>query len=248
MNTANLLSAVIGASLCSVGCATALPVVRLAPRDANVTWVSGRAVTVRSEQGIRVAAAFERQAGRTMGFRVELQNDSDASLVVDPSEMQFTTCTSEQECVSSQPVVDPEQVLVALDEARSEEEAHAANASTTGTVLVLLAATADIAEASSRHDHHAGERTVMAGIDLKSSESNSRQRLAQLETETTAWSNSTLRRTTVAAGHGAAGLVYIPLDTKAHYVWLDVRVGGHDFWFPFQQLVATVRPHTESTE
>src|SRR5262245_62138986 len=91
MPTAKLFFSVIGASLCGAGCATPLPVVRLAPRDANVTWVAGRAVTVRSEQGIRVAAAFERQAGRAIGFRVELENGSDAALVVDPSEMQFTT-------------------------------------------------------------------------------------------------------------------------------------------------------------
>jgi hypothetical protein len=234
-----LLTGMIGAALVGASCAAPLPVVRLAPRDGNVAWIAGRAVTTQAEGGVRAAAAFEYQTGGTVGFRVEVQNDSPDTLDIDPRGMSFRTCPTEQRCAASQPVVDPEQMLIALDEARSEEEASAANTRAADSALLFLSIASDVADINRGHGQHAGDATTLAAVNLKSSETASQSRLALIDSQKIAWSTSTLRRTTLPPGHGAAGLVFVPLDRDAQYVWLHVRAGAHDFWFPFQQSVVT---------
>ena len=55
------------------------------------------------------------------------------------------------------------------------------------------------------------------------------------------WANVALRRSTVAPGHGVAGLVYLPIDLKARYLWIHVRAGGQTFPFGFRQTVRQIR-------
>lgn len=234
-----------GASLLAAACTTPLPVVRLMPHDANVTWVAGRAVTTRDKGGIRAAAAFDRQDGRAVAFRVEVENDSGEALVVDPNDMLFVTCVAAANCSERKPVVDPEQVLVALDQARSRTEAQASDSAAGNSALVFLAVTSDLSSIGRGHDHHAGERTALAAGNLRTSELTSEQRLASIASAKEMWSTTALRRTTVLAGHGAAGLVYVPLDPGARYVWLDVKAGRHDFWFTFEQAITPERREHE---
>lgn len=221
----------------TAGCVAPLPVVRLMPHDKNVTWVAGLAVTERSEGGVRAAVAFERQDGHGIGFRVEVQNDAPAPVVIDPRDMVFVTCATQANCSPRETVVDPEEMLLALDHARSREQAQGQSAAAAGTALLFLAITADVAAISKGHNRHAGERTALAGINLSEAATASEQRIANIDAARAAWSSSTLRRTTLPTGRGAAGLVYVRLDEEAHYVWLDVRAGAHDFWFPFEQAI-----------
>ena len=56
------------------------------------------------------------------------------------------------------------------------------------------------------------------------------------------WSNQALRRNTLDPGQGASGLVFLPIDLRAGYVWFNVRLAGAVFQFPFQQVVTQVLP------
>jgi hypothetical protein len=217
------------------------------PHDKNVTWVAGLAMTERSEDGVRAAVAFERQDGHGVGFRVEVKNDGTAPLVIDPRDMAFVTCATETECSARDTVVDPEAMLLALDLARSREQSQAQTRAAADTALLFLAITADVAAVSKGHYRHAGERTALAGINLEATAAASEQRIANLDAARAAWATSTLRRTTLPQGGGAMGLVYVPLNQKAHYVWLDVRAGAHDFWFLFEQAIVR-RPRYHHTE
>ena len=235
----------------AAGCATPLPVVRLMPQDKNVTWVAGLAMSERSEGGVRAAAGFERQDGHGIGFRVEVRNEGAAPLVIDPRDMVFVTCTSQTVCSGRDTVVDPEAMLLALDEARSHEQAQGQTLAAADTALLFLAITADVAAISKGHYRHAGESTAWAGTNLAATAAASAQRIANLDAAKEAWASSTLRRTTLLPGGAAEGLVYIPLKEEAHYVWLDVRAGAHEFWFSFEQAIVpgTRYHHTdEETE
>ena len=245
MHARNKLISMMGLGLTGLGvmgaCATALPVVRLYPQGSDVVWVSGRAVVASARDGIRVAAAFDHQDGQAIAFRVEVANDTAERFDVDPKDMHFAVCISDPSCAGSRQVMDPEQKLLALDHARSQEEADAKNMAVAGTTLVLLSVTADVAS-SSRHSGNFGNRAMLASLSVDNSAAASHRRVGSIDADRYVWSASAFRRTTLLPGYGAAGLVYIPLRPNAKFVRLELTVAGLDFVFPFEQVVTTP-PH-----
>jgi hypothetical protein len=219
-------------------CATALPVVRLQPQGSDVVWVSGRAVVTSARDGIRVAAAFDHQAGEAIAFRVEVANDTAERFDVDPKDIHFAVCVSDASCSGKRNVIDPEHKLLALDHARSREEAEAHNMAVASATLILLSVTADAAS-SSRGSPSPSNPTMLASVSMSNSADASHRRLGNIDMDRAVWLASAFRRTTLLPGQGAAGLVYVPLKPNAKYVRLELTIAGHDFVFPFEQAVTT---------
>jgi len=242
MRARDKLVSTMGLGLLGLGviaaCATALPVVRLQPQGSDVVWVSGRAVVASAHDGIRVAAAFDHQDGQAIAFRIEVANDTEERIDVDPKDMHFAVCVSDPNCSGKRKVIDPEQKLLALDHARSQEEADAKNMAVAGTTLILLSVTADVAS-SSRRSGHIGNRAMLASLSVDNSAAASHRRVGDIDADRSVWLASAFRRTTLLPRHGAAGLVYVPLKPNAQYVRLEVTVAGRDFVFPFSQAVTT---------
>jgi hypothetical protein len=239
------LPALLIVAAVAAGCATPAPLVRLYPNTPDVVWVSGRASVTREEGGVRVGIAFEHQDGPNLGLRVEVQNGSGAALDVNPNEFTFTTCgaTAIDTCGLTLRVIDPEAVLMALDEQQSRERADAVNSQAALGTLVILSAIGDAATLASGHANvHTGEATLNAATlgqaDLAARESH----LGSMEVQQSIWSNEALRRNTLFPGSGTGGRVYVPIDLKAQVVWLHVRTGGRTFSFPFQQTVTRLAP------
>ena len=224
----------------SLGCATPAPLVRLHPTSGDVVWVSGRASIARVDAGIRVAVAFDHQDGSTLGLRVEVQNGTEANLDVDPREFTFTNCRDARpsSCSLTTRVINPERVLLALDERQSRERANGANAQAALGALVILSAVGDVATvASGRADRNTGTGTVAAASLMSSDAAGRDTRLASITYQQAIWSNEALRHNTLFPGNGTGGRVYVPIDLDASVVWLHVRTGGRVFSFPFQQVV-----------
>jgi hypothetical protein len=223
-----------------LGCVTPAPLVRLTPNSPAIFWVSGRATVAHEEGGVRVAVAFEHQNGMTLGLRVEVQNGTAGQLDVDPHEFTFTACGTAgvDACAPTRRVIDPEQVLAALDERQSHEEAAATGSQTLLGALVILSAVADIATVASGHaDLHTGQNTA-ATAGLMASDAAARESsLSAISTEQVIWTNEALRRSTLIAGRGVGGRIYLPIYLDAQFVWLHVRTGGRVFSFPFRQVV-----------
>jgi hypothetical protein len=56
------------------------------------------------------------------------------------------------------------------------------------------------------------------------------------------WSDQALRRNTLFPGQGTTGLVYLPINNQAVYVWLQITVAGRLFPFHFAQVITPVDP------
>jgi hypothetical protein len=54
------------------------------------------------------------------------------------------------------------------------------------------------------------------------------------------WANVALRRNTLFPTGGLAGLVYLPTDLGAKFVWVQLRAGGRTFPFCFAQTVVSL--------
>jgi hypothetical protein len=227
-------------SALAVGCATPGPLVRLAPVSPDVLWVSGRASVAQEQEGIRVAAAFDHQDGPTLGLRVEVQNATAGNLDVNPRDFTFTTCRASAlaTCSATRRIIDPEEVLAALDERESRERADAANSQAFLGTMVILSAVGDVATVASGHvDHHTGDNTLATASLMGSDSAVRNTRLASIAIQQEAWSNEALRRNTLTPNRGTGGRIYLPIDLDAQLVWLHVRTGGRVFSFPFRQTV-----------
>jgi hypothetical protein len=141
-------------------------------------------------------------------------------------------------------VIDPERVLLALDETQSRERAKTINGQALLGTLVILNAVGDAATiASGRADRNTGAGTVAAGSMMQTAAIASETQRSSLTHQQVIWSNEALRRNTLFPGSGIGGRVYVPIDVDASVVWLHVRTGGRVFSFPFQQVVTQVAEH-----
>jgi len=236
-----LASIVFGISL--AGCATPSPIVRLAPAGGEVTWVAGRAVLSKQQEGVRVAAAFEHQDGDTLALRVEVANERETKVEVGPRNVSFVTCKQDgmDSCSAAQGVIDPEAVLMALDVNASREAADAANDAALYTPLLIMSVVADVASVASRKsDGTTGLQTAALANQMDNDAARHDSAMASYGAQRQMWSNAALRRNTVQPGRAQGGMVFIPIDVTARYVWLRVRVGPLTFPFRFEQSVTAV--------
>jgi len=226
------------------GCATPAPLVSLVPRSPNgIAWAAGRAVLSQETTGVRVAVAFEQQDGRDLNLRVEIANDTEAAFDVGPDDVTYSICPTDDDetCVGFYTVTDPEAVLGALDAQQSRARADATNSANLNTSLVLLSAVTDVASIGSGHARRTtGVRTVALAEEGHAEAAQAGATLSTLAEQREQWSNLALRRSTLQPGRGAAGIVVIPIDLKARYLWLHVRAGGQVFPFGFRQIVRRV--------
>lgn len=229
------------AGVVAAGCATPLPLVRLNPDASDIVWVGGRASVQREATGVRVATAFEHQDGANLALRVEIENGTAERLEVSPQDMTFSTCGSlaVASCTPSQRVIDPEQMLAALDVAQSRGVAEEANSQALLETVVLLSAVGDLAGAAQGR-HPSGSNTLVAGAAMESDAAARDSAQASIAVQQQIWSDQALRRNTLVPGQGTSGLVYLPINIQAAYVWLQITSAGRLFPFHFVQVVTPV--------
>jgi|HubBroStandDraft_6_1064221.scaffolds.fasta_scaffold194590_2 hypothetical protein len=239
------LRLLIGPSLvasATLGCATPAPLVRLTPKTNDVIWVGGRASVQATTNNIRVGTAFEYQDGPMLAMRVEIENDTTARMEVGPEDFTFTDCLGEAiaSCMPTLAAVDPEKVLASLDVAQSREVAQAANDQALLGTMVILSAVGEVGG----HRHGSGVRTAVALDAMQSDAATHDSAQASYGVRRQIWSNQALRRNTLDPGQGTSGLVFLPIDLRAGFVWFNVRLTGAVFQFPFRQMVTQVRLQT----
>jgi len=225
----------------AIGCATPMPLVRLKPDAPDVVWVGGRASVQKDTTGVRVAAAFEHQDGSNLALRVEIENRTTDRLDVSPQEMTYSVCSGLKPvtCRPSERVIDPEQVLAALDVAQSRSVADAANSQAFYGTLVLLSAAGDVASAAHGRPT-TGSGTLVAASTMEGAVAAHNSAQASIAEQQQIWTDQALRRNTLFPGQGTSGLVYLPINYQAKYVWLQITVAGRLFPFHFAQVVTPV--------
>jgi hypothetical protein len=236
------------------GCATAEPIVRLHPADADVVWRSGRGIMERRLNGARVAMAFERQDEGRLVFRVEVENSGPDRVDIDSRNLAHVSCVGGV-CSAQRAVMDPEGALVAIDAARARERANSLNEAAFNGVLLLLSATATVGAVASGDGRTAGrlaDDSAALAADAERSAANSDRTIDRLGAERASWEALALRRTTLFPGHALAAEVYVPIDPRVTAMRVGVRVRQESCWFVFNQVVVanyfggSARPHART--
>jgi hypothetical protein len=230
-------------ALLGSACATPASLISLQPTSPQVIWVEGHPAVLEEQDGVKVAVAFDRQEGANLGIRVELENDTDAAVEVDPR--LFTYSSRASECVNTfattTPIIDPETVLTNLAVQESREQAAAKNEQVFLETLAILSVAGDVA-ASARGGGtgHPGEGAALAASAADSSAAAHENTLSSITAQRQMWSSTALRRNTLFPARGLAGDVYLPVDADARIVCLQVRTTGRVFSFPFKQTITPV--------
>lgn len=227
-----------------VGCATPAPLVGLRPADPGFVWIAGRATIHKQQDDVRVAAAFEHQDGDTLAVRVEVENQGNETLEVGPSAVTFVTCKGMDtpSCAEARRVISPERMLQWLDEQQSRNAADATNEATFQGTMLLLSAVGDVATiASGKGNSTTGLQTSAIADSMEHGAARHESAAQSIAAQRQLWSNAALRRNTVFPGRGTGGLVYMPIDMSARFVWIAVRLAGRgSIVFRFEQTVTEV--------
>ena len=94
--------------------------------------------------------------------------------------------------------------------------------------------------ASGKGDSTTGLRTAALANDMENDAARHDSALASYGARRNMWSNAALRRNTLQPGRAQGGMVFVPIDLTARYVWIQVRAGGLKFAFRFEQTVTEV--------
>jgi len=226
------------------GCVSPSPLVSLHPLDPGAVWIAGREVVQKRQDDVRVAAALEQQDGENLAIRVEVENQRDEQIEINPSTVTFVTCKDRElsSCARARRVINPEQRLAQLDEQQSRNTAAEASDAAFYGPLLLLSVVGDVgAIASGKGSPTMGYQTSEIADHMDASAIRHGTASQSIASQRQLWSNVALRRNTVFPGKGTGGLVYLPIDTNARFVWIFVRpVGGKAIPFCFEQTVKEV--------
>jgi hypothetical protein len=243
MRARDYLLAVIVFGVSLAACATPKPIIRLVPAGGGVTWIAGRAVLSKQQSDVRVAVAFEHQHGDRLAVRVEVANEGDTELEVGPPDVSFVGCkgTTVESCGLAQRVVDPETELTAIDESSRRQVASAANQAALFMPLLILSMVGDVASlATGAASSTAGLQTAALANRMEHKAARHDMAMRMYESRREMWSNAALRRNTVQPGRAHGGLVFMPIDIDARWVWIHLRVGSLVFPFRFEQTITPV--------
>lgn len=176
-----------------------------------------------------------------MALRVEIENRTTDRLEVSPQEITFSVCSGLKvgSCAPSQRVIDPEQVLTALAVVQSRGAAEASNTQALYGTLVLLSAVGDVASAAHGRPS-TGSGTLVAASAMEGAAAAQNSAQASIAVQQQIWSDLALRRNSLFPGQGTSGLVYLPINYQARYIWLQITVAGRLFPFHFAQVVTPV--------
>jgi hypothetical protein len=206
--------------------ACASPVWRLHPVSDKIRWDQGNALVSKSNDGLTATLHYIRHNGNSMVLDLELVNESDQPMFIDPKAIHMYTFTSHPESITSNIgstffATDPEQQLIDIEKTMSREtNSYAAG--------LILNAAVDLT--SSENDR------ISNSIDRQTAASDFDQRLASLDAQHNAWRNMALRKTDLGPGQVVNGFIQIPFDPKSSYYRVVVPYGDRPFEFVFQQL------------
>lgn len=225
-------------------CATPRAVIRMNPVSENVRWNYGQAFASDTITGIVVEAAFDRSTPEYNIFDVSVINRSNMNYVVDPANFSFQETRYDEGPANVYRALDPENMLLAIDQKESKDEADAKNAAIGAVVVAgavvataaIVAANADDVEVRHHHHRHADPGIMVATPIILDGMDEPMPTMTEAERRRDMWMNGTVRKTTLEPGYRIDGKVYFPRFEKPATYVLQLPVDDQLAQIAFNQL------------
>ena len=222
-------------------CAPTITTYHLEPVSGDVATIDGRQVTKAEQNGLGVVASFEREDLEFVALDVELKNNTDQPIDVNPAHFRFTALDSTRTPLTdlnapnqllTQTAADPTYEAGRIDYKRKQEEKRLKRAKVFNTILMVATIASDVS--SSSHNRSYGEyinnrithNFAYQGIAIKRAVDYGTfaNRMQQYDYEEYRWRELALKANTLAPGQSIRGLVYLPKAATARYLDISYTV------------------------
>lgn len=218
-----------------IGCAPSY--YQLRPASGDVAWVDGREVTRTEQNGVVLVASYEFEDPSHLVLDVEIKNRTSAPLLVDPVDFSYYPFDTKSDTLRNKHnplyasiyrATDPEKKIeqATLDIKRQKQRLVAS--SVFNGLLLIATIASDVhssrndrswqQRANNRYMHGQAYNIIIqkqiADVHLQ------KARTEQLKHERANWQEMALRKTTLPVGESVRGLLFLPKDTRASYLWL----------------------------
>lgn len=212
--------------------ACASPVYRLVPEDES-EWIQGGQYVTHNNDNITATLRYVRHNRGMITFDFQLINESGERLRVDPSKYFYVAYLNhpdmgEANRIDSQFVIDPEAKILEIDKAINRRRAGR-------TAEIFLDATVEIANIASDistntyNSRGYAERAMERHFAAEQFDAS----MYSLETQRSAWSNLSLRRTDLGDEQELSGFLHIPHNTEANYIEIIIPIAETQTEFKF---------------
>jgi len=234
---------VAAAVILLASCASPRAVIRMNPVSEDVRWNYGQAFASDTVDGIVVEAAFDQSTPEYNIFDVTVINGSNMSYLVDPAKFTFKETRYDDSPANVYSALDPENMLLSIDQKESKDEADAKNAAI-GAVVVAgaVVATAAIAAANSNdvdmfhHHRHPDPGFLVAAPLLLDGTDEPIAAMTENQRRRDMWANGTVRKTTLEPGYRIDGKIYFARFEKSATYVLQLPIDEQFAQIPFNQL------------
>jgi hypothetical protein len=237
-------------SLCLSAC-TPAPVLRLTPVaqvGASQDWHEGQRNVWRDDGQIHAEVNVAWVRHDRLVFAVRFHNAGDSPVLISPERFYYQPVTGPgpdaPPCGSTALALDPERVLLDLDEAEVRADADRETDMAVTGVLALLdvvtsvaSAVSDEADASNASTAEEDYEDVDWLWEFAEIDAEHDSKVAAIESQREHWSREVLRKTTLYPGESIGGLVHFATSPKARYLRVVLAVGQEESTFLFRQTV-----------
>lgn len=211
----------------------------LRPASGDIAWIEGREVTRVEQNGVVLVASYEFEDPHHLVLDVEIKNRTTAPLLVDPNDFTYFPFGEKGDTLrkkSSSPyastyrATNPEQKIEQATLEIKRQKQRLVAASIFNGVMLVATIASDIhssnrndrswqQRANNRYNHAQAYNFIIqkqiADVRLQ------KIRTDQLQHERANWQDMALRKTTLPVGESVRGLLFLPKDTRASYLWLN---------------------------
>ncbi|GAB3570244.1 hypothetical protein GCM10027578_26220 [Spirosoma luteolum] len=218
------------------GCApTVAPTYQLEPVSGAVTTIDGRPVTRVDDRGVGVVASFEREDLSFVVFDVEVKNQTERPIDVDPADFRFAALGVDQDTLSDpadnnrpfiHEIANPAYELGRVAFNRKLEEKRLKRARVFNTIALVAVIASDVATSNNsrtygeyvtkRITHDVAYQAIAAKRVID--QGTFANRMQRYDYEEYRWNQLALKRNTLQPGESVRGMVYIPKVPTAHYL------------------------------
>lgn len=216
------------------GCAPTITTTQLSPVSGDVATLDGRAVTRAEANGVAVVASFEREDLDYTVLDIEVKNNTDQPIEVDPTDFRFVALGPAQDTLAdfSRPgqamrvAANPTYEAGRMGLKRKQEEKRLKRAKIFNTILLLAAVASDVSSSSNNRSfqEYANNRVAhnfayqAIGVKRAVDYGTFANRMQRYDYEEYRWRELSLKTNSVSPGESVRGFVYLPRVSKASYL------------------------------
>lgn len=239
--TRYVLSGVLLAGTLSSCAPTATTSYQLAPASGDIAMLDGRPVTKAEQNGVGVVASFEREDLEFVALDIEVKNNTDHPISVDPADFHFIALGYAQDTLSaannpgltlSGSAADPNYEAGRVSFKRKQEEKRLKRAKVFNTVLMVAAIASDVSSSANSRTYReyttnrAAHYLAYQGIAVKRAVDYSTfaNRMQRFDYEEYRWRELALKVNTLAPNESVRGFVYLPKVPNARYLAISYTI------------------------